>query len=134
MATSTAPLANLADVSPPPPPKVAVDEYDLALLRELATDARQSQRALARAIEMSPPAVADRSWRGRLVRLLWLGRARPRGWLWPRCLVAVAHGLAPHCAPPGCRPVASGGRTGLVLLKAYPPRAGPATVRRRANP
>ncbi len=60
MATSTAPLANLTDVSPPPPPKVAVDDYDLALLRELATDARQSQRALARAIEMSPPAVADR--------------------------------------------------------------------------
>jgi DNA-binding Lrp family transcriptional regulator len=32
----------------------------LALLRALAVDARQSQRALARAIEMSPPAVADR--------------------------------------------------------------------------
>lgn len=60
MATSTAPLANLADVSPPPTPKVEVDESDLALLRALAMDARQSQRALARAIEMSPPAVADR--------------------------------------------------------------------------
>jgi Lrp/AsnC family transcriptional regulator, leucine-responsive regulatory protein len=39
---------------------VEVDELDLALLRALATDARQSQRALARAVEMSPPAVADR--------------------------------------------------------------------------
>ena len=60
MARSTAPLANLIDVSPPPSPKVEVDEPDLALLRALAVDARQSQRALARAIEMSPPAVADR--------------------------------------------------------------------------
>jgi DNA-binding Lrp family transcriptional regulator len=39
---------------------VDVDELDLALLRALATDARQSQRALARTVEMSPPAVADR--------------------------------------------------------------------------
>jgi DNA-binding Lrp family transcriptional regulator len=60
MARSTAPLANLIEVSPPPSPKVEVDESDLALLRALAVDARQSQRALARAIEMSPPAVADR--------------------------------------------------------------------------
>jgi DNA-binding Lrp family transcriptional regulator len=60
MARSTAPLANLIDVSSPPSPKVEVDESDLALLRALAADARQSQRALARAIEMSPPAVADR--------------------------------------------------------------------------
>jgi DNA-binding Lrp family transcriptional regulator len=37
-----------------------VDDLDLALLRALATDARQSQRAIARQIEMSPPAVADR--------------------------------------------------------------------------
>jgi Lrp/AsnC family transcriptional regulator, leucine-responsive regulatory protein len=41
-------------------PKVEVDDLDLALLHALATDARQSQRALARQIEMSPPAVADR--------------------------------------------------------------------------
>jgi DNA-binding Lrp family transcriptional regulator len=39
---------------------VEVDDFDLALLRALAADARQSQRALARQIEMSPPAVADR--------------------------------------------------------------------------
>jgi len=41
-------------------PKIEVDDLDLALLRALASDARQSQRALARQIEMSPPAVADR--------------------------------------------------------------------------
>lgn len=40
--------------------KVDVDELDLALLRALAVDARQSQRALARAVKMSPPAIADR--------------------------------------------------------------------------
>jgi DNA-binding Lrp family transcriptional regulator len=60
MASSSAPLANLTEVSTPATPKVEVDELDLALLRALAVDARQSQRALARAIEMSPPAVADR--------------------------------------------------------------------------
>src|SRR6266536_823825 len=60
MATVSAPLAKLAEVSSPSAPRVEVDELDLALLRALATDARQSQRALARKIEMSPPAVADR--------------------------------------------------------------------------
>src|SRR5262249_58500085 len=57
---SSAPLAKLGEVAPPATPKVEVDDSDLALLRELASDARQSQRALARAIEMSAPAVADR--------------------------------------------------------------------------
>jgi Lrp/AsnC family transcriptional regulator, leucine-responsive regulatory protein len=56
----TAPLATLTEVTAPPVPKIEVDDLDLALLRALATDARQSQRALARQIEMSPPAVADR--------------------------------------------------------------------------
>jgi DNA-binding Lrp family transcriptional regulator len=60
MATSSAPLAKLTEVAAPSAAKVAVDELDLALLRALATDARQSQRSLARAVEMSPPAVADR--------------------------------------------------------------------------
>src|SRR5689334_25399685 len=60
MTTSSAPLAKLTEVSTQPSPKADVDELDLALLRVLAVDARQSQRALARAIEMSPPAVADR--------------------------------------------------------------------------
>ncbi|MGH3276967.1 MAG: Lrp/AsnC family transcriptional regulator [Streptosporangiaceae bacterium] len=56
----TAPLATLAEVAAPPVPKIEVDDLDLELLRALALDARQSQRSLARQIEMSPPAVADR--------------------------------------------------------------------------
>ena len=56
----TAPLAKLTEVTSPATPKAQVDDLDLALLRALATDARQSQRSLARNIEMSPPAVADR--------------------------------------------------------------------------
>jgi Lrp/AsnC family leucine-responsive transcriptional regulator len=56
----TAPLASLTEVASPPVAKIEVDDLDLALLRALASDARQSQRALARQIEMSPPAVADR--------------------------------------------------------------------------
>ncbi len=60
MESSSAPLARLAEVSPPATPKVEIDDLDLALLRALARDARQSQRALARTIEMSAPAVADR--------------------------------------------------------------------------
>jgi DNA-binding Lrp family transcriptional regulator len=60
MAAISAPLAKLTEVSAPPTPRAEVDELDLALLRSLADNARQSQRALARQIEMSPPAVADR--------------------------------------------------------------------------
>jgi Lrp/AsnC family transcriptional regulator, leucine-responsive regulatory protein len=58
MMTNSAPPAKLVEVSPLSRPEV--DDLDLALLRALAADARQSQRALARQIEMSPPAVADR--------------------------------------------------------------------------
>jgi Lrp/AsnC family transcriptional regulator, leucine-responsive regulatory protein len=60
MAMLSAPLAKLTEVSAPATPKAEVDELDLALLRALAANARQSQRSLARLIEMSPPAVADR--------------------------------------------------------------------------
>jgi Lrp/AsnC family transcriptional regulator, leucine-responsive regulatory protein len=60
MTTISAPLGKLTEVSTPSTPAVEVDDLDLALLRALAADARQSQRALARQIEMSPPAVADR--------------------------------------------------------------------------
>jgi Lrp/AsnC family leucine-responsive transcriptional regulator len=60
MTTIPAPLGKLTEVSSPSTPTVEVDDLDLALLRALAADARQSQRALARQIEMSPPAVADR--------------------------------------------------------------------------
>jgi DNA-binding Lrp family transcriptional regulator len=60
MASVSAPLARLTEVCSTAPPRVEVDDLDIALLRALAVDARQSQRALARQIEMSPPAVADR--------------------------------------------------------------------------
>ncbi len=53
-------LAKLTEVSAPVTPKVELDDLDLALLGALAADARQSQRALARKVEMSAPAVADR--------------------------------------------------------------------------
>ena len=60
MASISAPLARLTEVCSRAAPKVEVDDLDLALLRALASDARQSQRSLARQVEMSPPAVADR--------------------------------------------------------------------------
>jgi Lrp/AsnC family leucine-responsive transcriptional regulator len=60
MTLDPAPLSKLAEVSTPPRPPVEVDDVDLALLRALAADARQSQRAMARQVEMSAPAVADR--------------------------------------------------------------------------
>lgn len=60
MASISAPLARLTEVCSTVVPKVEVDDLDLALLRALASDARQSQRSLARQVEMSPPAVADR--------------------------------------------------------------------------
>jgi DNA-binding Lrp family transcriptional regulator len=71
MATVSAPFARLAEVTSAAPLKVEVDDLDLALLRALALDARQSQRALARQVEMSPPAVADR-----IARLERLGAIR----------------------------------------------------------
>jgi Lrp/AsnC family transcriptional regulator, leucine-responsive regulatory protein len=70
-APTSAPLARLAEVASPSTEKVEVDDLDLTLLRALATDARQSQRALARAVGMSPPAIADR-----LARLERLGAIR----------------------------------------------------------
>jgi Lrp/AsnC family leucine-responsive transcriptional regulator len=41
-------------------PAIVLDEIDLKLLGFLLEDARLSQRAMARAIGMSPPAIADR--------------------------------------------------------------------------
>ena len=60
MTRITGPLAGLAEVATPAAPAVEVDDLDIALLRALAVDARQSQRALARAVGMSAPAIADR--------------------------------------------------------------------------
>jgi Lrp/AsnC family transcriptional regulator, leucine-responsive regulatory protein len=71
MATVSAPFARLAEVTSAATPVVEVDSLDLALMHALATDARQSQRALARQVEMSPPAVADR-----IARLERLGAIR----------------------------------------------------------
>jgi Lrp/AsnC family transcriptional regulator, leucine-responsive regulatory protein len=71
LTTTSAPLARLADVASPTVEKVELDDLDLTLLRALADDARQSQRALARAVGMSPPAIADR-----LARLERVGAIR----------------------------------------------------------
>ena len=71
MTITSAPLAGLAGVADPTTPTVEVDDFDVALLRALSVDARQSQRALARAVGMSPPAVADR-----LARLERVGAIR----------------------------------------------------------
>jgi Lrp/AsnC family transcriptional regulator, leucine-responsive regulatory protein len=71
LTTTSAPLARLAEVASPSTEKIEVDDLDLTLLRALAADARQSQRALARAVGMSPPAIADR-----LARLERLGAIR----------------------------------------------------------
>jgi Lrp/AsnC family transcriptional regulator, leucine-responsive regulatory protein len=60
LAITSAPLAHLTEVASAATPRVEVDDLDLTLLRALAVDARQSQRALARAVGMSPPAIADR--------------------------------------------------------------------------
>jgi Lrp/AsnC family leucine-responsive transcriptional regulator len=43
-----------------PTERIRLDEVDLKVLKELVRDPRVSQRALARAIGMSAPAVADR--------------------------------------------------------------------------
>src|SRR5262245_48604766 len=40
--------------------RIRLDEVDIKLLKEVVRDSRVSQRALARAIGMSAPAVADR--------------------------------------------------------------------------
>ena len=60
MADVTAPLSGLVDVVARPARPVALDAVDLDLLRLLASDARMSQRRLARDLGMSPPAVGER--------------------------------------------------------------------------
>ena len=60
MTSVSTPLAKLTEVSAPSTPAVDVDNLDLALLRALTADARQSLRALARQVQMSAPAVGDR--------------------------------------------------------------------------
>jgi len=48
------------DPVPSPRPRVKLDDVDLKILHYLVQDARISQRALARAVGMSAPSVADR--------------------------------------------------------------------------
>ncbi len=60
MTPARAPLAGLAPITVSPAPAVPVDRVDLALLRMLATDARMSQRRMAREAGMSASAVGER--------------------------------------------------------------------------
>lgn len=53
-------MAGLADLTSPPVDAVPLDDVDLSLLQLLATDARASQRGLARELGMSPPAIGER--------------------------------------------------------------------------
>ena len=53
-------MAALVGAVERPHEAIDLDEKDIALLRELSRDSRQSQRSLARAVNMSAPAVAER--------------------------------------------------------------------------
>jgi len=55
-----APLAGLADVASRPVTTARLDDTDRRILSLLAQDARLSQRALARELRMSPPAIGER--------------------------------------------------------------------------
>ncbi len=57
--TSAAPLRAVADVPVPVPP-VPLDDVDRQILVLLSQDSRRSQRALARELGMSAPAVGER--------------------------------------------------------------------------
>lgn len=54
------PMAALVGAVERPHEPIEIDETDMALLKALARDSRQSQRALAREVNMSAPAVAER--------------------------------------------------------------------------
>jgi DNA-binding Lrp family transcriptional regulator len=60
LAVDKAPLSGLADVAAPPRAAVRLDDVDRRILSLLAEDARLSQRALARELRMSPPAIGER--------------------------------------------------------------------------
>ncbi len=60
MGDTAAPLSGIAEVVARQVRPAALDHVDLELLQLLATDARMSQRSLARTLGMSPPAVGDR--------------------------------------------------------------------------
>jgi Lrp/AsnC family transcriptional regulator, leucine-responsive regulatory protein len=54
------PLRSIRDHAATPSTPAALDATDLRLLRLLSQDARLSQRSLARELQMSAPAIADR--------------------------------------------------------------------------
>jgi DNA-binding Lrp family transcriptional regulator len=60
LAVDKAPLSGLADVASPPASTARLDDTDRRILSLLARDARLSQRALARELRMSPPAIGER--------------------------------------------------------------------------
>lgn len=60
LGNAEAPLSGLQDVAPRARTSVQLDEVDRQLLVLLATDARISQRGLARELRMSPPAIGQR--------------------------------------------------------------------------
>ncbi len=60
MAESLTPLAGLAQVVARQVRPAVLDHVDVELLQLLAGDSRMSQRSLARALGMSPPAVGER--------------------------------------------------------------------------
>jgi DNA-binding Lrp family transcriptional regulator len=60
LAADKAPLSGLAEVAPRAQTTVRLDDTDRRILALLAADARMSQRALARELRMSPPAIGER--------------------------------------------------------------------------
>lgn len=54
------PLRTIRDHAATPSARVALDAVDIRLLRLLSRDARLSQRSLARELQMSAPAIAER--------------------------------------------------------------------------
>src|SRR3979409_2317947 len=73
-AASVAPLSGLADAAVPSSPAVPLDDVDRQILVLLSQDSRRSQRALARELGMSAPAVGER-----IARLERLGVIRGYG-------------------------------------------------------
>lgn len=59
-ALDKAPLSGLAEVANHPVATARIDDVDRRILSLLAQDARLSQRALARELRMSPPAIGER--------------------------------------------------------------------------
>lgn len=57
---TASPLSSISEFAAVPSPRAHLDETDLRLLRLLSEDARLSQRALARELGMSAPAVGER--------------------------------------------------------------------------